>query len=635
MKSYNRDLPYIAAIMMVLVSVTFIGGIIAYNHTRFNVSNSTEDTIEFLIGVSQADLEEPWRIIMTEEIKEEAKKYPHLKVIYMEAAGSYEKQVQDIEELQAFGVDLLIVSPTDPSKLTPIVSQAYQKMPVVVLDRSIEGYDYTLYIGPDNSGVGKQAGEYIKKVLGEQDGNIVEIKGSSDSHPTRERSEGFRNTIGEESRIQILEAIDASWSRDRAEDKMYDLYGSYKKIDVVFAHNDAMALGAYKAFKETKYPYPVKFIGIDGLPGEYGGLDLVEKGILNCTYICPTGGKEAVQYAIDILSKRKGIPKKIILRTTQINKENIAAYRHEQGKVMPLRDPNKKIVLGFCNVGKEGGWREANTASIKNAAKEADIELIYSEADLNQQRQIEVLRGFIEMGVDVISFSPVVESGWEGILKEARNAGIPVIIADRMIKTEDDSLYTTFLGPDFREEGRRAARWVTSSLTQDRPVRIIEIQGIKNSTPTVERKIGFNEILSEYDTFEIIHSTYGDYTFEEGKKLMKEYLMAQSKDSNQIDVIYAHNDDMALGAIEAIEEFGFKPGEDIKIVSIDAIKQAIIAIKDGKLNCTVECNPLLGPQLMKVVNDIVSGKQMPMKIITEETVFTQENYTREWLNRPY
>ncbi|MDF2614353.1 MAG: Periplasmic binding protein domain containing protein [Clostridia bacterium] len=635
MRLYNRNLPYVVAIIMILFSILSIAGIILYNNNRFNTAQYSENEIEFVIGVSQADLEEPWRIIMTEEIKEEAKKYPNLRVIYMEAAGSYKKQIRDINELKAFGVDLLIVSPTDPSKLTPIVSETYQEMPVIVLDRGIEGYDYTLYLGPDNGRVGKQVGEYIEKVLGKQGGNIVEIKGSADSHSTKERSEGFQGILKDYHNINIIESIDADWNRDRAEDKMYDIYKNPKKIDIVFAHSDAMALGAYRAYTYSNYPHPIKFIGVDGLPGINGGLDLVEKNILTSTYICPTGGKEALQYAMDILSKQKGIPKKIILRTTQITKDNLEEYKLQQNELPLIHNPNEKIVLGFCNVGKEGGWREANAASIKNAAKEADIELIYSEADLNKERQIEILRSFIKMKVDVISFSPVVESGWDDILKEAKAAGIPVIIADRMIKTEDDSLYTTFLGPDFREEGRRAARWVASNSSKDDVVNVVEIQGSKNSTPSVERKIGFNEIISGDKRFRMIHSSYGDFTFKNGKEIMKNLLEVESKYGSTIDVVYAHNDDMALGAIEAIEEFGFKPGIDIKIVSIDAIKQAILAIKDGKLNCSVECNPLLGPQLMKVIKDIEAGKQTPMMIITEETVFTQEAFTREWLNRPY
>ncbi len=635
MKQYNRNFPYIMAVIMVIISMLAIVSLITYNNNRFNQEGENSNSIDFVIGVSQADLEEPWRIIMTEEIKEEAKKHPNLRVIYMEAAGSYEKQIEDIKELEAYSIDLLIISPTNSAKITPIVSEIYQKMPVIVLDRGIEGYDYTLYIGPDNVRVGKQVGEYIGKLLGNEGGNIVEIKGVTDSYATKERSFGLQTSLSEAVNINRLYEIDAGWNRDRAEDKMYDLYKDYKNIDVVFAHNDAMALGAYRASVYSAYEKPISFIGIDGLEGKNGGLDLVERGVLDCTYICPTGGKEAVQYAMDILSRQKGIPKKIILRSTQITRENLKEYRNEKIYNYRERDMTKKTVLGFCNVGKEGGWREANEASIKNAAKEADIELIYSEAELSQQRQIEILRSFIQMKVDVISFSPVVESGWDEILKEAKAAGIPVIIADRMIKTENDSLYTTFLGSDFREEGRRAARWIDEHYKGLERVNILEIQGIQNSTPTVERKIGFNEIIVDSNKFQIIHTAYGNFTFENGRKIMQDYLGAHSKDEQQIDVVFAHNDDMALGAIEAIEAFGLKPGTDIKVVSIDAIKNAILAIRDGKLNCSVECNPLIGPQLMKVVRDILSSKQMPMMIITEETVFTQENYKREWLNRPY
>lgn len=620
----------ITVIMLVICSI-FISILLVYNNRYFNGDRDSEDSVKFLIGVSQAELIEPWHIVMTKEIKEEASKYENVKVIYTDAAGSEEKQIADINNLIAYGIDILIISPTNSEQITEVVSEVYKSIPVIVLDRGVQGYDYTLYIGPDNDVVGRQVGKYVDEVLGESGGNVVEIMGASESDPTKERSEGFKSTINNIYNINLLEQINAGWNRDRAEDKMYDIYNTYSKIDLVFAHNDAMALGAYISYRNSQYKNHVKFIGIDGLPGERGGLDLVEKGIFDCTFICPTGGKEAIQFAMDILNKENGIPKKVILRSTKITKDNIEEYKLEQQKKLNLKEEEKTITLGFCNVGKEGGWRAANSISIKNAAKAEGIDLIYTEADLNQEKQIEIIRGFINMGVDVISFSPVVETGWEEVLKEAKEAGIPIILADRMIKIENDLLYTTFLGSDFREEGRRAARWVINNVYKGEPLKVLEIQGTIGSTPTIERNIGFQEIISKYELIEVVDKPSGGYTLKKGQKVMNEFLKSQK----EIDVLFAHNDDMALGAIEAIENRNLKPGVDIKIVSIDAIKDAIIAIKDKKLNCSVECNPLLGPQLMKVVKDAVSGKDLPMKIITEETVFTQEEFNYEWLNRAY
>lgn len=633
---HRRPLYALVSIIFTLIIVSTILFIMT-NGEKPYVNNESEESIDFVIGVAQSQLIDQWQINMNKEIKNESKKYENIEVIYTDAVNSDEKQIEDINKLIGFGIDLLIISPTNSNSKIIIdkVIEVYKDIPVIVLDREVEGYGYTLYIGQDNLMIGKQAGEYISDILGESGGKVVEIKGSNDSSSMEEMSLGFRNELEKNNNIEIIEEINGGWNRDIAEDKMYDIFNTYNKIEVIFAHNDAMALGAYTAYKNLEYPYPVKFIGIGGVQGDKGGLDLVEKNIFSSTIICPTGGKEAIQYAIDILNKESGIPKKVILRSKKITKDNLQEYKYEENKKLYINRKEDPIVLGFCNVGNEGGWREAHRVSIKEAAKNAGVELVYAEAGLSQERQIEIIREFIKIGVDVISFSPVVEDGWDGILREAKEAEIPVILSDRSIKTEDKRLYTTFIGSDFREEGRRAARWVLENMDMDEKINVVEIKGTKGSTPAIERKIGFEEVTSEYENINIIKSKSAEYTFDEGKAVMESYLDEIEKSGEEINLVYCHNDDMALGAIKAIEEYGLKPGEDIKIISIDGIKKAIIAIKDGKLNCSVECNPLIGPQIIKVAVDVVNGMDIPMMIMTEETVFSQNEFDVEWLNRKY
>lgn len=635
MKIRNKNIIYIIPIIILISSIVSITVVIINNRSYFNVYVEPVENVDFIIGVSQAQLRDPWQVSIIEEIKKESKNYDNIQVIYTDAAGSDEKQINDINNLMDYGIDLLIISPNDSNMISEKVSDVYKEMPVIVLDRGVQGYDYTLYIGPDNLMIGKEVGKYISEILGGNGGNVIEIKGSYDSNATNERTLGFRNEIQSNKNIKVIDEINVEWNRDMAEDKMYDLLESYSNIDVVFAHNDAMAVGAYNAYKNSNYSRPIKFIGIDGLQGENGGLESVENGVFSCTFTCPTGGKEAIQYAMDILNSQSGIPKKVILKSTKITKNNLKEYKDEQYKKLFIQEKEEPIVFGFCNVGNEGVWREANRLSIKNAAKDQGIELIYAETDLNQEKQKEIIRGFINMKVDIISFSPVVEDGWDDILREAKEANIPVIIADRLIKTEDKQLYSIFLGSDFREEGRKAARWVIDNMDINNKINVLEIQGSRGSTPAIERKIGFEEVISEYENINIISSKRGEYTFDEGKSRMKESLIELTRDGQEINLVYAHNDDMALGAIEAIKEFGLKPGKDIKIVSIDGIKEAIIAIKDGYLNCSVECNPLIGPQIMKLAKDIINGKDSPMMIITEETVFSDNEFNLEWLNRSY
>jgi galactofuranose transport system substrate-binding protein len=279
----------------------------------------------------------------------------------------------------------------------------------------------------------------------------------------------------------------------------------------------------------------------------------------------------------------------------------------------------KPIVLGFSQIGAESEWRTANTNSIKSAAEAAGIKLKFSDAQQKQENQIKAIRSFIAQRVDVIAFSPVVETGWETVLREAKTAKIPVILTDRAVDVSDDSLYVAFMGSDFLEEGRKAGRWLLEN-TKDRPgdIRIVELQGTVGSAPANDRKKGFQEIIAADPRYQIVRSQTGDFTRAKGKEVMEAFLKAEGRN---IDVLYAHNDDMAIGAIQAIEEAGLEPGHDILIISIDGVKGAFEAMMAGKLNVTVECNPLLGPQLMAAVKDVVAGKPVPKRIVTEESVF--------------
>lgn len=293
---------------------------------------------------------------------------------------------------------------------------------------------------------------------------------------------------------------------------------------------------------------------------------------------------------------------------------------------------DKKITLGFAQVGAESEWRTANTQSIKTSAAKAGITLKFSDAQQKQENQIKAIRSFIAQKVDVIAFSPVVESGWETVLNEAKAAKIPVILTDRAVSVKDDSLYVTFMGSDFVEEGRRAGHWLLDNYKAQGDVNIVELQGTVGSAPAIDRKKGFEEVIKAQPRFKVIRSQTGDFTRAKGKEVMEAFLKAEGK---KINVLYAHNDDMAIGAIQAIEEAGLKPGKDIVIISVDGVKGAFEAMIAGKLNVTVECNPLLGPQLMDAVRDVVAGKKLPKRIVTKESVYPQSVAAKEFPNRKY
>ncbi|GAA3049836.1 ABC transporter substrate-binding protein [Kitasatospora albolonga] len=290
------------------------------------------------------------------------------------------------------------------------------------------------------------------------------------------------------------------------------------------------------------------------------------------------------------------------------------------------------LTVGFSQVGAESGWRTANTKSVQDAAKKAGVTLKFSDAQQKQENQIKAIRSFIQQKVDVIAFSPVVESGWDTVLKEAKDAKIPVVLTDRAVDSKDESLYATFLGSDFVEEGKKAGDWLVKEYQgKAEPVNIVELQGTTGSAPANDRKAGFGDVIKGDAKFKVVASQTGDFTRAKGKEVMQAFLKSQPK----IDVLYAHNDDMALGAIQAIEEAGKKPGKDIKIISVDGVKDAFTAMADGKINVVVECNPLLGDQLMELVKKVKAGQPVERRIKTVEGVFTQDQAAAALPSRQY
>lgn len=292
-----------------------------------------------------------------------------------------------------------------------------------------------------------------------------------------------------------------------------------------------------------------------------------------------------------------------------------------------------KLVLGFSQVIGEANWNKANVESIRQAAREARVELRIEDAHRSQEKQVEALRSFVKQRVDVIAFSPVVENGWDVVLREIRAAGIPVILLDRTIEVSDDSLYASLIGSDFVEEGRRAAQWL---LDHTRDVQgeigIVELQGTTGSAPANDRKEGFADTIAADRRYRIIRSQSADFDGAKAREIMAEYLKAEGP---RIRVLFAHSDTMALGAIEAIEAAGYKPGSDILVISIEGKRAALEAILAGKMNVTVECSPLLGPPLIDMAKNLAAGRQVARRVITQESVFTRENAAGGLPDRTY
>lgn len=288
------------------------------------------------------------------------------------------------------------------------------------------------------------------------------------------------------------------------------------------------------------------------------------------------------------------------------------------------------LKIGFAQTGAESAWRTANSESMKAEAARRGIDLKFSDGQGKQENQIRALRSFIAQKVDAIVLAPLVETGWDPVLRDAKRAGIPVIITDRSIATTDESLYACFIGSDFLEEGRMAAEWLARKT--DGKGRIVELQGTPGSAPANDRRKAFAEGIAKHPGLQIIDSQSGDFRRTGGKEVMEAFIKKHGKN---IDVLYAHNDDMALGAVQAIEEAGLKPGADIIIVSIDAVREGVQAVVAGKINCTVECNPLFGPKVYDTVAKVLAGEKVPRKSYNKDELFDATNAAAALPTRQY
>ncbi len=289
------------------------------------------------------------------------------------------------------------------------------------------------------------------------------------------------------------------------------------------------------------------------------------------------------------------------------------------------------LTVGFSQVGSESGWRTTFSESVKAEAKKRGITLKFSDAQQKQENQIKAIRSFIAQGVDAIIVAPVVETGWRPVFMEAKRARIPVIIVDRNVDLGNDTLYVTRIAPNFNTEGAAAANWLiekTGGVCD-----VVELQGTVGSSAAIGRMEGFNSVLASYPKARIVRSQTAEFTRAKGKEVMESILKAEHGGKG-ICALWAHNDEMALGAAQAIKEAGLKPGVDIFIVSVDAVDDVFVALNSGDVNASVEMSPHMGGPAFDVIDQYLKGKKDFEKwLIMKGRIFTQENFRSEYKTR--
>ncbi len=300
----------------------------------------------------------------------------------------------------------------------------------------------------------------------------------------------------------------------------------------------------------------------------------------------------------------------------------------------PQVEEENRIVVGVSQLGSESGWRTANTESVQDAfTTQNGYFLIFNNARQKQENQLKAIRSFISQRVDYIIFSPVVETGWDTVLQEAKEAGIPVILMDRNVDVEDESLYVTCVGSDFVAEGEKAGRWLEEELQRrgrkEDGVNIVILLGTEGSSSQIGRTAGFASVAAQHEDWHILKQEYADFTSTKGKEVMRDFLRRYP----DIDVVVSQNDDMTFGAIEAIRESGrtVGVGGDIAILSFDAVRSALEMVAAGDINVDIECNPNQGDYLLRVIDRLEAGEPVERRYYVEEDVFTKDNVTQELL----
>ncbi len=289
------------------------------------------------------------------------------------------------------------------------------------------------------------------------------------------------------------------------------------------------------------------------------------------------------------------------------------------GRAAQTKEP--ELLLGFSQLGSESSFRIGNTRDIEEKAQEYGISLMMENANQKQENQIAAIRSFIAYRVDVIAFSPIVEDGWDNVLREAKDAGIPVVLVDRTIRTQDETLYESLIGADFYQEGVMAAEYLlrkADDLGRD-TLNIVEITGTEDSTPMKQRHEGFFDTIEGDARMNLLESVNGDFLRSRGAECMDQLLKTYG---DSIDVIYSHNDEMTMGALPKIEDAGYEPGKDMIIISIDGGQEAIDILKEGKINCIVECTPMLGSILMETALSLKRGESVERIVHPKERTFS-------------
>ncbi len=615
---------------------------------------------KYVIGMSQANRAEPWREAMDSQIAAAAAAYPEFEVVFQDAAQDNANQVSDVENLLTQGIDLLIISPNEAAPLNEVVKEAWEScVPVIVLDRNLVDPNYSMFIGADNVAIGQAAGRYAADwcaANGRAECQIAEIRGLEGAPPAKDRGDGFRLGLvdGGLSADNIVFSQNADWLRERAVPAAAAAFQAHPDVDVLYGHNDPMAEGAYIAAQSAGIdPAQVLFIGIDALPTPDGGIMSVLEGRLGVTFVYPTGGKQAIEWAHQILVGGINPPLWLVLPFDTVSPENAQAVCNAfncpaaetataaptaaegwtmytpdmvsgtvregfefpaNGSALPDGCPppaaKDKYVIGMSQANRAEPWREAMDSQIAAAAAAyPEFEVVFQDAAQDNANQVSDVENLLTQGIDLLIISPNEAAPLNEVVKEAWESCVPVIVLDRNLV---DPNYSMFIGADNvaigQAAGRYAADWCAANGRAE--CQIAEIRGLEGAPPAKDRGDGFRLGLVDggLSADNIVFSQNADWLRERAVPAAAAAFQAHP----DVDVLYGHNDPMAEGAYIAAQSAGIDPAQ-VLFIGIDALPTpdgGIMSVLEGRLGVTF-VYPTGGKQAIEWAHKILTEQVVP------------------------
>jgi len=617
-KNRRIELIVYGLIYLLLIIVTF-GYIVKDNREEGNA-------VHFLIGIAHADLSESWQLSLNEEIEEKIKEYKDVQIIVTNANGSTYKQMKDIETLMSYGIDLLIINPNDLTIMRREVKSANEKIPVIVLNTKLVGNDYTMFIGPDYNSIGMKAGMRSKLLLQDESGIVLKIK-SDFSIPTADSLyQGFDDSVEDINNTILNINYADDWRTEDLETLIGD-YNVLNDVDLILTHNNELALATYEKILEASNEMgnAIDFIGLGPSNTRNTGIDNVKEGKLNTTYTWQLGGKEAIEYGIEILKGENNIPQNLILRNYEITRDNVNEYLNRQKNVPTESD--KKIKIGYIQSSMTNQWQSEETQSILEEALKKDIPIILNgltpnkTASENHDEQIMLFNKLIDEEIEIIILSPILKDGWEKALKRAKESNIPVIILDNPLHVSDD-VWSTYIGYNSEDEGNMAAKWIIDNLyTADADIKISELMIDDSSYSTEKRSEIFNLMIAGYSRIGI-----EKFEIKDDSKDVKELIEKIVEDhGEETKILFAHDESIVLEALEVLKKYDKKHSGEIVIIGIGGPEKLQNALAEGEITCIIERDPKLGPLLFRYVNNIIEQKELPEYVINGNRYLTSTN----------